>query len=480
MSAASATSLEQAVQAAAKKLEAHLREVVSRPAELLSARFETGTLAQDIARRAADESVKDTGALPLLSYLLDDMWSRMVGRGDGILRLPAEAFELGGVLADRANAFLASHPKSEGQLRRLLTLKLATVREDGEPTRRRALRSEFSDEDWRLVSELADHPHRLLVTATPEAGATYAEVAHEAIFRRWDKLRDWITAERDFLIWKSGLETARRTWEEATETTRSDALLMGLALAQAQGWLAKRAEDLPGPDRDFIDQSLGRELQERRQREKLRRRVLASALIGLTAATILAVVALMQWREADLQRSAAIRQEQAAQDERGRTEQALATTTQITNSFVFELWQEFRDRGLPTDLMDKMVVRAIDSYSRAIKLNPNDYASYVGRGSAYREKNDNEHAIADFKPPTMPRVTMSAPSRTTTRRSSWSRDMPAASAIAATSIVPNETTTTPSRITTRRSGSTRMRTSTTTSVPLPSAPRRTTTTRSPT
>jgi hypothetical protein len=45
-----------------------------------------------------------------------------------------------------------------------------------EPTRRRALRSEFTDEEWRPVSELADHPNRLLVTATPEGGETYVEV----------------------------------------------------------------------------------------------------------------------------------------------------------------------------------------------------------------------------------------------------------------------------------------------------------------
>ena len=38
-------------------------------------------------------------------------------------------------------------------------------------------------------------------TANPRAGVaagsgeTYAEVAHEAIFRRWDKLREWIAAE---------------------------------------------------------------------------------------------------------------------------------------------------------------------------------------------------------------------------------------------------------------------------------------------
>ena len=116
--------------------EAELHEAVSRPAALLSARFETEGLAADIARRTAEESAKDAGALPLLSYLLDDMWTAMIKRGDGVLRLPAQAMELGGVLADRANAFLARYPKAEETLRRVLTLKLATVREDGEPTRR--------------------------------------------------------------------------------------------------------------------------------------------------------------------------------------------------------------------------------------------------------------------------------------------------------------------------------------------------------
>ena len=41
--------------------EAELREAVSRPAELLSARFETDALAADIAQRTAEESAKDAG-----------------------------------------------------------------------------------------------------------------------------------------------------------------------------------------------------------------------------------------------------------------------------------------------------------------------------------------------------------------------------------------------------------------------------------
>ncbi|MGB8549650.1 MAG: TIR domain-containing protein, partial [Xanthobacteraceae bacterium] len=238
--------------------EAELHEVVSRPAELLAARFETAGLVDIITRRTAEDSVKDVGALPLLSYTLDDMWTQMVKRGDGVLRLAAQSFELGRVLVDRADHFLAAQPKSQDELRRIF-MKLATVREGEEPTRRRAPRSEFTDGEWRLVSELAGHPNRLLVTATSETGETYAEVAHEAVFRRLGRVRDWIAAEREFLAWKTGLEAARRAWQGTPDSSKDDALLMGVALAQARSWLGKRREDLPVVDRNFIDQSTKRE-----------------------------------------------------------------------------------------------------------------------------------------------------------------------------------------------------------------------------
>jgi formylglycine-generating enzyme required for sulfatase activity len=265
--------------------EAELRDVVSRPAELLSARFETSGLADNITRRTAEDSVKDVGALPLLSYTLDDMWTQMVRRGDGVLRLPAESFELGGVLIDRADAFLAARPKSQDQLRRIFTLKLTTVREGEEPTRRRALRSEFTDEEWRLVSELADHPNRLLVTATPEGSETCAEVAHEAIFRRWAQLRDWIAAEREFLAWRTGLEAARRAWQATPDSSKNDALLMGAALTQAQSWLAKRREDLPVVDRNFIDQSTKRESKATARARRVRALVYV-LLVGIIAGLV--------------------------------------------------------------------------------------------------------------------------------------------------------------------------------------------------
>jgi hypothetical protein len=275
--------------------ESQLREVVSRPAALLSARFEPEALAADIARRTAEESAKDAGALPLLSYLLDDMWTQMVKRGDGKLRLPAAAIELGRVLVERADMFLAHHPESEEALRRLLTLKLADVREDGEPTKRRALRSEFSSDEWRLVTELAGHPNRLLVTATSEASETYAEVAHEAVFRRWQKLRDWIAAEREFLAWRNGLEAARRAWLTAPDRSKPDALLMGFALIQAQRWLARRHDDLPDADREFIAQS-GKAARRRARRVQVLVGVLAFGIVGGLVAWLNQARLLERWR----------------------------------------------------------------------------------------------------------------------------------------------------------------------------------------
>jgi formylglycine-generating enzyme required for sulfatase activity len=278
--------------------EVQLREVVSKPAALLGARFETAHLAADIAQRTAEESSKNAGTLPLLSYLLDDMWKSKDPKWDGVLRLPATAIALGRVLVDRANAFMAEHPNSEDRLRRIFTLKLATVRESGEPTRRRALRQEFSDEEWRLVSELADYPNRLLVTAGSEADETYAEVAHEAIFRRWDKLREWIASEREFLAWRSGLETARRAWQATPEATKAGALLMGAALSSAQSWFLTRAEDLPAPNREFIALSVAREKSAQAQARRLRATLyllLVGAIVGLVGWINQATIA-EKWR----------------------------------------------------------------------------------------------------------------------------------------------------------------------------------------
>ena len=72
------------------------------------------------------------------------------------------------------------------------------------------------------------------VRSSRDRAPSNSKEEHEAIFRRWGKLRDWIAAEREFLAWRTGLEAARRAWQATPNSLKSDALLMGAGLTQAQ------------------------------------------------------------------------------------------------------------------------------------------------------------------------------------------------------------------------------------------------------
>jgi hypothetical protein len=127
----------------------------------------------------------------------------MVRRGDATLRMPAQAVDVGGVLASRAEEFLKGHPDEEKALRRLLTLKLTSFQPGGEPVRRQTTVEECINTEWALAALLAGHPWRLVVMGERAAdGRIVAEVAHEALLRAWPRLANWLRQERDFLIFK--------------------------------------------------------------------------------------------------------------------------------------------------------------------------------------------------------------------------------------------------------------------------------------
>jgi formylglycine-generating enzyme required for sulfatase activity len=258
-----------------------LHQVVTAPARLLGVKFEDDKIADRITDAVAAEQ------LPLLSYLLLDMWNGMVARGDATLRLSAQAINVGGVLSSSAEGFLAQNPDEEDALRRLLMLKLVMVPPEGEPVRRQTTREECSEAEWSLAARLAEYPWRLVVMRERASdGRIVAEVAHEAFLRSWPRLRDWLHDERDFLAWRNGLETSRRAWQAMPDGSKHDALLMGAALARAQSWFTMRSGDLHGPDREFIRNSIER--QRKAQRRARRGRALIYVLLIGTIAGLVA------------------------------------------------------------------------------------------------------------------------------------------------------------------------------------------------
>ncbi|MCB9704161.1 MAG: CHAT domain-containing protein [Myxococcales bacterium] len=195
-----------------------LRQVIEGPARALGLELEHGLCA-----RILDDVSGEPGALPAISYALDLLWA---SRRDGLLT-QADYDALGGVagaLYGRADALVEGLDElALGQARRLL-VKLVGIRRDAAlDTRRRlplaALRPpEGTDEDERaafdrVLSTLVDA--RLLVRdEDPSQGAT-VEVAHEALIRRWDRLRRWVDADRERLAELARVEGWVQEWRSA-------------------------------------------------------------------------------------------------------------------------------------------------------------------------------------------------------------------------------------------------------------------------
>jgi hypothetical protein len=236
---------------------AGLKLVITGPAETLGVRFETSELADFVVKGAGG----DKGALPLLADYMTDLWARMQTRGDGVLRLAdqADLVDAGRALSVRANKFLTQNPKDYEAVRRLFTLRLAFVPEEGEPVRRPISRDRLSPKERKIADKLASGEWRLLLAGTVKGspdGPSIVEIAHEVLLTRWDSLREWLKAERQFLVMKGRVELARERWEREAPAAKRAALLLGLDLIQAEQWLATRGADFDAQDADFIKKSV--------------------------------------------------------------------------------------------------------------------------------------------------------------------------------------------------------------------------------
>jgi hypothetical protein len=252
-----------------------MTEVIRQPALTLGARFE----ADDMAERIAETAANAPGALPLLSDYMHEMWLAMQARDDGVLRW-SDTPGLAGVSAPlirRAEAFIARPQTDAVAVRRLFTLRLAQVPAAGEPMRRIARRSECSVAEWAAAETLAGGAWRLLITSTrADTGEACAEVAHEQLLRSWPRLAVWLEDEREFLAWKGEVELATARHAAIPADERSDALLMGRALAVAKGWLPRRGGDLAPEVIAFVEASAAREAATERERAETEQRLLAA------------------------------------------------------------------------------------------------------------------------------------------------------------------------------------------------------------
>lgn len=232
------------------------------------------TVEQGLVSAIVKDVKQQPGALPLLQYALTELFERREGR---VLTLKAyeEIGGTSGALARRAEEIFKGFDVKAQEATRQLFLRLVTLGEGAEDTRRRVTQEEiFSLENYAdMLAEVIDiyGKYRLLTfDHDPQNRASTVEVAHEALIRQWERLRSWLDDNRE------GLRTQRRLTQASEEWANSNRdrsyLARGSRLQQFQDWAARSDVVLNQAEQTYLNVSLEeREKQERVEQARVER-----------------------------------------------------------------------------------------------------------------------------------------------------------------------------------------------------------------
>lgn len=273
--------------------EAEIGQIVLQPGLAAGLRFEfdskAGQSLDEVIRRAAG---KNAGALPLLEFLLDQLWQARTPSG----LLSFAAYEalggLEGALGKRAEeVFAALPPAVRAELPSLLRA-LVTVGQGSEAaaTARLVPLSLFSPGTPRrqLVDTFLAPTARLLVVEG-DGDDTLLRVAHEALLTHWERARRQIADDRADLQIRARLEQAAALWSSATVQRDSLLLHAGLPLSEAEDFVARRRDELDPMVLRFVSESAAAvRLQARRGLRRLQ--AAAGVLLLLSAGAVAGAV----------------------------------------------------------------------------------------------------------------------------------------------------------------------------------------------
>ena len=280
------------------------------PAEAAGLHFEqereTGQRLDQALRDAASVTPE---SLPLLEHVLSLLYDQQSIRGDDLLRWSdyRELGELKGALAKHAEAVFSTLRPHEQRAFPLVMRYLVTLGQGEEevPNRRTVPYRDFvasgeSDHDQKAGAKgFVDLfvEKRLLVADTDPQGEVTVSVAHEALLREWQRVKEWLTENREFLRMRDRLDSSLKLWLSRGKQ-KDDLLEPGLHLAEGEKLVKDFGPSLSREQTDYIYASIAERKRRKQAQERIRYAVMA-------AISVLAIVAGFQWLQAERQRQSA-------------------------------------------------------------------------------------------------------------------------------------------------------------------------------
>lgn len=270
-----------------------LEQAIVGPAQRVGVRFEDGLVAAIVS-----DINYQPGALPLLQFALTELFEARDNR-----ILTRQGYEqigrAAGALAKRAEQLYLELADEGREAVRQLFLRLVTLGEGSEDTRRRVARSELLAiaQDADLMDEVIDTfaAYRLLaLDHDPVTRGPTVEVAHEALIREWDRLRQWLNESREDIRQERAVARAAKEWDQHRRD--ESFLLRGARLEQIEKWQELTTLMQTSLEQEFIASSLHQRAEEqqaelaRKARETRLERRSQNFLRGLVAVFALAAI----------------------------------------------------------------------------------------------------------------------------------------------------------------------------------------------
>jgi hypothetical protein len=233
-------------------------EMIRQPAQAAGLDFENDFGNIRLDARLAKEASIEPGALPLLSFLLDELYKTDIG-DTGLSTLTYNSMRnlggLTGAIAQQAEAVFSTWSDDvRASLPKVLRTLMSVSGLDAAPTSRSAPMSRFptGSAARRIVDSLLDPQVRLLVAEGDGDGA-HVRIAHEALITHWKTAREQIAKDRAGLELRGRLEQGAALWRQSHDESRL--LGEGTPLVEAEQLLTRYHDELGDDVVEFIQAS---------------------------------------------------------------------------------------------------------------------------------------------------------------------------------------------------------------------------------
>src|SRR5262245_26341455 len=126
--------------------------------------------------------------------------------------------------------------------------------EVGDFSLRIAMMSDFAPEE-KLIAPIIEHfaQQGLLRVERSKGGNDRVQLSDESLLTAWPRLREWIDADRSFLVWRQRLDHQLETWNDVRRDSAQ--LLRSSSLERAVVWLKDRPLEFNAAEREFVELS---------------------------------------------------------------------------------------------------------------------------------------------------------------------------------------------------------------------------------